>query len=141
MDLSSVPQMVARHVSGEVPGQSRAEREKESLRRVGKTLFAGIVMLAIGMAVLAFEKQSPVLRPIGLFAVLLGMLTAAFAVISPMWRTGLASKPKSRTTRELGGSPALLPEQRDFVPLPSVTEPTTKLLGIDRIESGQKPDN
>jgi len=138
MDLSAVPQMVAKHLSGEVPAQSRAERDREALQRMGKTLFAGIVMLVVGMAILALGKGSSVARMAGLFAVLVAMLTAAYAVISPMWKTGFAAKPRSRTTRELGkSSPGFLPEQREPVPVPSVTEPTTKLLGIEVEKSNQ----
>ena len=139
MDLSAVPQLVARHLSGEVPAQSRSERDREALQRVGKTLFAGVIMLAIGMAVLALGKGSTVARTIGLFAVLLGMLTAAYAVISPMWSAGSVAKPKRRTTRELvNASPGFLPEQREPVPAPSVTEPTTKLLEINAAKSDPK---
>jgi hypothetical protein len=135
MDMSGVQQIVTRHLSGEVPAQSPGQRDRAALQQMGKTLFAGLIMLAIGMAILAFGKNGSIARTVGVIAVLIAMLITAYAVISPMWKTGSAFKPKSRTTRELdNSSPGFLPEQRDPVPMPSVTEPTTQLLEIENAE-------
>ncbi|HZS44897.1 MAG TPA: zinc ribbon domain-containing protein [Blastocatellia bacterium] len=137
MTLDWVSRFLTQYRSSQ-PVQTRAQRDRQIAGQMAKTLFSGVVMLVAGMALLAVGKDGA-LHWLGLTAVLFAVLTAAYAVISPMWKAGAGRDAEVRATNEL---PALnresftfLPERREPVPVPSVTEPTTELLPVGGVNA------
>ena len=131
MTMTEVSQLLNQHLSTVKSRRIKPQRDQELLRRMGKIMFAGISMFIIGLAMLGFNKTGPV-GMFGLVVTLLGTLVMAYSVISPLWQAGVAPKISAATTKELNESAIFLPEQRNPVPMPSVTESTTRRLEIGK---------
>lgn len=118
----------------------KAEREKLALRRMVSWMMWGMLILLIGVVVIVINKTfnlDPLIKLVGTFITLGGVSVTMYGLLDTM--RGGTGRPKSGaidmgshtinseetvkadTTRELGGR---LP-----VPLPSVTERTTQLIG------------
>jgi hypothetical protein len=117
----------------------KAEREKVALRRMVSWMMWGMLILLIGVVVIVINKTfnlDPLVKLIGTFITLGGVSVTMYGLLDTM--RGGKGRPKSLTndvgiaadseqsvkadtTRELEGR---LP-----VPLPSVTERTTQLIG------------
>ena len=103
----------------------KAEREKLALRRMVSWMMWGMLILLIGVVVIVINKTfslDPLIKLVGTFITLGGVSVTMYGLLDTM--RGGKGRPKSvkaDTTRELGGR---LP-----VPLPSVTERTTQLIG------------
>jgi hypothetical protein len=118
----------------------KAEREKLALRRMVSWMMWGMLILLIGVVVIVINKTfnlDPLVKLIGTFITLGGVSVTMYGLLDTM--RGGKGRPKSEanevgsyptdseksvkadTTRELEGR---LP-----VPLPSVTERTTQLIG------------
>jgi hypothetical protein len=118
----------------------KAEREKLALRRMVSWMMWGMLILLIGVVVIVINKTfnlDPLVKLIGTFITLGGVSVTMYGLLDTM--RGGKGRPKSGaidmgvtpstrkkavkadTTREL--------EARLPVPLPSVTERTTQLIG------------
>ena len=121
----------------------RAEREKLALHRMVSWMMWGMLILLIGVVVIVINKTfnlDPLVKLLGTFITLGGVSVTMYGLLDTM--RGGKGRPKSGaidvginntdtgevvkadTTREL--------EARLPVPLPSVTERTTQLIGNER---------
>ena len=118
---------------GEVAKLDRAQREALVVRQMFRWISWGIIVLGLGVLMLVVDKSFDVgkaFKFVCTLVMLAGIGIATYGVISTMMKGGAATlkaaEPKqdelrTPTTRELeGGAP---------MPVPSVTERTTELIG------------
>jgi hypothetical protein len=129
MKLNSVVRAVNEHLGG--GGELPAERpsERVMVARLGRSLFYGVVVMFIGVAISVVGKENSTVKTIGVLTALLGVFLMMYAVISPMMRVGMI--PRSSKKKELPEQAPQLElkpgddfEAADIVA--SVTEGTTK---------------
>ena len=128
----------------------KAEREKLALRRMVSWMMWGMLILLIGVVVIVINKTfnlDPLVKLIGTFLTLGGVSVTMYGLLDTMrggkgrpksgaidggsYTVNLEESGQADTTRELEGR---LP-----VPLPSVTERTTQLIG-DKSKSNTSSD-
>jgi len=140
-NLEPVSKLIVNNPNAHQLKLDKAERERLALRRMVSWMMWGMLILLIGAALIAVSKQlqlDPLVRLIGTFLTMGGVSVAMYGLLDTL--RGGKGRPKSEanevgsysteseksikaadTTRELEGR---LP-----VPLPSVTERTTQLIG------------
>jgi hypothetical protein len=142
-NLEPVSKLIVNNPAADQLKLEKAEREKLALRRMVSWMMWGMLILLIGVVVIVINKTfnlDPWVKLIGTFITLGGVSVAMYGLLDTM--RGGKGRPKSGaidvgshptdseesvkadTTRELEGR---LP-----VPLPSVTERTTQLIGNER---------
>jgi hypothetical protein len=139
-NLEPVSKLIVNNPDADQLKLEKAEREKLALRRMVSWMMWGMLILLIGVVVIVINKQlqlDPLVKLIGTFLTLGGVSVTMYGLLDTM--RGGKGRPKSGaidigshttdseksvkadTTREL--------EARLPVPLPSVTERTTQLIG------------
>jgi len=139
-NLEPVSKLILNNPDADQLKLEKAEREKVALRRMVSWMMWGMLILLIGVVVIVINKTfnlDPLVKLIGTFITLGGVSVAMYGLLDTM--RGGKGRPKSAaidvgshtinseesvkadTTRELEGR---LP-----IPLPSVTERTTQLIG------------
>jgi hypothetical protein len=142
-NLEPVSKLILNNPDADQLKLEKAEREKLALRRMVSWMMWGMLILLIGVVVIVINKTfnlDPLVKLIGTFITLGGVSVAMYGLLDTM--RGGKARPKSGaidvgspnadteksakadTTRELEGR---LP-----LPLPSVTERTTQLIGAER---------
>jgi hypothetical protein len=142
-NLEPVSKLIVNNPDAHQLKLEKAEREKLALRRMVSWMMWGMLILLIGVVVIVINKTfnlDPLVKLIGTFITLGGVSVTMYGLLDTM--RGGKGRPKSGaidvginnpdteegvradTTRELEGR---LP-----VPLPSVTERTTQLIGAER---------
>jgi hypothetical protein len=138
-NLEPVSRLVSGNLNAEELKLERAEREKLALRRMVSWMGRGMLILLMGVVLMVINKQFHLHQLVGLlstFIILAGVSVAMYGLMDAM-RGGRdrskskaienadpdtpANNLKADTTREL--------EERMPIPLPSVTERTTQLIG------------
>jgi len=128
----------------------KAEREKLALRRMVSWMMWGMLILLIGVVVIVINKTfnlDPLVKLIGTFITLGGVSVTMYGLLDTM--RGGKGRPKSGAI-DIGSQPLNLEESvkadttrelegRLPVPLPSVTERTTQLIG-DKSKSNTSSD-
>jgi hypothetical protein len=144
-NLEPVSKLIVNNPDADQLKLEKAEREKLALRRMVSWMMWGMLILLIGVVLIVINKQfqlDPLVKLLGTFLTLGGVSVTMYGLLDAM--RGGKGRPKSGaidvgshnidteegfkadTTREL--------EARLPVPLPSVTERTTQLIG-DRTKS------
>ena len=133
-NLEPVSKLVAGDGAIEPVAPDKSESERLLVRRMFRWLSWGCLVLLIGVVLLVLSKRGlpPIFHLLASFFLLGGLTIATYGVLSSIIKgTYLPKASKSpeqisqdRTTKELpeGGIP---------VPVPSVTERTTQLIGED----------
>lgn len=142
-NLEPVSKLIVNNPGADQLKVEKAERDKLALRRMVSWMMWGMLILLIGVVVIVINKTfnlDPLVKLIGTIITLGGVSVTMYGLLDTM--RGGKGRPKSGaidvginhidteegvkadTTRELEGR---LP-----VPLPSVTERTTQLIGVDR---------
>ena len=132
--------MAANSSTDEEPKLSKLERDKLLMRHMVKWMMRGMLIMLIGIILIVVNKQLKVDQLVGLLGTLLtlaGVSVTMYGLLDTM-RGGGLKKQKTKalsaateneneqatsTTRELEG--------RSPIPLDSVTERTTQLIGVD----------
>jgi hypothetical protein len=137
MNLEPVSKAIATHLAqgGLDAPPAEAEGERRDLRRMTNGLILGVAVILVGALVLADARLfmlRPWLKMLGTFLTCLGVFVSLLAVLSPLRSAGrrrgatLPDKPEgARTTGRLL-------HESTIEPVPSVTERTTDLLGVER---------
>lgn len=142
-NLEPVSKLIVNSPAADELKLEKAERDRIALRRMVSWMMWGMLILLIGVVVIVINKQftlDPLVKLIGTFLTLGGVSVAMYGLLDTMRggkarpkslasdvgsdRLNAAESVKADTTRELEGR---LP-----VPLPSVTERTTQLIGDQR---------
>jgi len=143
-NLEPVSKLILRGTGDEADSKlDKTERDKLIVRRMVSWMMWGILIMMIGFAFVVVDKQFKVDQLVGLVGALLvlgGVSVTTYGVLDAL-RGGLKTrKPKAipaapqneaepaPTTKELEG--------RTPIPLASVTERTTQLIGVDPDEQG-----
>ena len=121
--------------------QEKSEHERRLVRRMFRWLSIGCLVLLLGVILVIFNKgfiHEPMFQSIASLLILGGVAVAFYGVVSSIMRgTYLPDKTsnspqrlsENRTTNEL-------PDARIPLPMPSVTERTTQLIGEDKPPNG-----
>ena len=130
MKLNSVVKAVNEHLGGGPGLPAERPSERAMVARLGRSLFYGVVVMFIGVAISVVGKENSSVKTIGVLTALLGVFLMMYAVISPMMRAGtLPRRAKKKDLPEQAPQLELEPGD-DFEPaaavVASVTEGTTK---------------
>ena len=139
-NLEPVGKLMAGNGSEDDPQVSKLERDKLLMRHMVKWMMRGMLIMLVGIILIVVNKQLKVDQLVGLLGTLLtlaGVSVTMYGLLDTMRGGGLKKgTPKALdapgeseteqatpTTRELEG--------RSPVPIGSVTERTTALIGVD----------
>ena len=135
MNLAPVAQAVAAHLShGGAPAAAAAaarEAERRGTRRLARGLFTGVFVFLLGL-LMGFLPGVP-FKAVGAMITLLGVVFSLVTVLSSMRADATTEAPPAPPPLEDVPAPEtgrLLDENR-IEPVPSITERTTELLGIE----------
>jgi hypothetical protein len=134
--LEPVSKLIVGSAIHDDEADERSKRQQASLQRMYRCMMWGGAILALGVLLLVTGKAIELPKIVGLLATLLvigGTVTATYGVLAAM-RDGTLGSPRlpaaksglnqASTTRQLSG-------RNMPVPVPSVTERTTTLIGDD----------
>ena len=137
MSLDRVGQLVAQHSGKPIETHeklTKAELEQALVRKMFTSLKWGSIILLIGVAMLVVDKNFAIgkwLHLLSMFFMLSGIVVAGTGLFDAMMKGASLSGAKS--TKQVGGgtetrsvSTAPIPQE-----LPSVTERTTQLIGVE----------
>jgi len=129
MKLNSVVKAVNEHLGGGGEISTEKTSERAMVARLGRSLFYGVIVLFIGVAISVVGKENSTIKTLGVLTALLGVFLMMYAVISPMMRAGAASRPAKKKDLPEEKPQLELESAEDFEPVgvvASVTEGTTK---------------
>ena len=113
----------------------RVENDRTILRRMYRWMMWGFLVMLIGVVLLVSGKAFDLpkfLGPLSSFLLIGGAATAGYGLLAAL-RDGISSPkklPRAPGNKELPPPPTTeLPEQPVPIPIPSVTERTTQLIG------------
>ena len=134
MNLEPVSQALAAHLSDGGAAAARAARgaERRSVRRMTTGLLAGVYVVLFGVLLIAFLPGRG-FKFLGVVAAFIGIVAALVAVLFPLRSMGGAAAghaPPARLPEGAAPTGRLLHENR-VEPVPSVTDHTTELLGVE----------
>lgn len=142
MNLDSVARAVAEHLdAGQGPESGEPEEkgsDERAVRNAIYLIFTGFIIVFIGAALAILGKQiSPWVKMTGallaLFGILVSICSAMYAATREGKKAPRPASPKREPKREMEESSAgELPPGDDFVPVPSVTESTTRNLDTSK---------
>jgi len=137
MNLESVGKLVARHTSSPEEAQrriDRAQRDREIVRRMFNWMTFGLIVMGLGCVMLVLNKTFDIGKIFKLFSTLTTLGGVAIAM------GGLMSGMKRGTELSGGRAPRQVAETQTAKSLPtnpfpdalpSVTERTTQLIGVE----------
>jgi hypothetical protein len=136
MNLESVSKAMTAHLAqgGTESPPVHRDGERRELRRVATGLATGISVMLIGVLLLSIAKLfglSPSYRLFGIIGVLLGTFISMMAVLLPLRLAGRPRRTPSPGALEGPRSTGRLLHESTLEPVPSVTERTTDLLGVE----------
>ena len=133
MNLEPVARALAAHLSpgGAALASAAREAERRVMRHRIRGLAAGVVTILFGLLLLSLLPGKG-FQILGVAAALMGLVTAIMCIISPMRTAYNAAGEYAPPAPDTAAPPTgrLLHEQT-FEPVPSVTERTTDLLGVE----------
>lgn len=145
MNLESVGNLVARHSASPAAVQlriDRREREQAAVRMMFNWMTWGFLILGIGVAMIVINKNFDIgnwFATLSSFIALGGMGVAVAGVFKAM-RQG-TSLPARQTSGELGSREKKSVPTNPIPPaLPSVTEQTTQLIGVNEAPTNKMMD-
>ena len=137
MSLEAVGKLVAQHSSSPAEVQKKLDRtelEREMVRYMFNWIMWGMIILGIGAAMIVVKKQFDLGKWFGLlssFLILGGAGVAAVGVINAIRRSlGISASPSNKS----------LPTSPLPTALPSVTERTTQLIGVEDTPTNKMMD-
>ena len=137
MSLERVGQLVAQHAGKPTDTQeklTKAELEQALLRKMFTALKWGMIILLIGVAMLVVNKNFAIgkwLNLLSVFFMLSGIVVAGAGMFDAMIKG--ASLSGAKLPKQVTGEPDTQSLPTNPIPqeLPSVTERTTQLIGVD----------
>jgi hypothetical protein len=136
MNLTLVSKALATHLAQGGLAQPPAEGESErlDLRRMTNGLILGVALILLG-ALLLTDAKLFMLRPwiklLGMFVTCLGVFVSLLAVLLPLRSAGRRRDPTLPAALEGARPTGRLLGESTIEPVPSVTERTTDLLGVE----------
>jgi hypothetical protein len=147
MNLESVGKLVAQHSATPAAMQTktqRAELEQTIVRKMVNSIFWGMIILGIGVAMLVVNQTFDIGKWFSLLSVLFmfGGIGVATAGVLNSIRQG-AGISGARSSTQLNGAVGTksLPTTRIPEALPSVTEQTTQLIGGSESKNKMRDTN
>ena len=145
MNLESVGKLVARHTDSPAAVQrriDRAEREQAAVRTMFSWMTLGAIILGIGVAMIVINKNFDIgkwFATLSSLIALSGTAVGAAGLFKAM-RQG-TSLPARQTSGELSAPEKKSVPTNPIPPeLPSVTEQTTQLIGVDEAPTNKMMD-
>jgi hypothetical protein len=135
MNLEPVSRALAAHLAHGGAAAARAARsaKRRALRRMTTGLFVGVLITLLGVLLMAVMPGKG-FKLIGVVTALVGLVAALIAVLSPLRSAGGDEEeeeaPAPSAFEDAPTTGRLLHEQT-VEPVPSVTERTTELLGVE----------
>lgn len=146
MSLETVGQLVAQHAGKPTETQeklTKAELEQALLRKMVTCLKWGSIIIGLGVFLLVVNKTLTISTYINLlsaFLMLSGLAVAGAGLFDAMMKGASLSGAKS-TKQVAGGTDAKsLPTNPNLAELPSVTERTTQLIGVEEAKTNKMMD-
>jgi hypothetical protein len=142
-DLAPISKLLVQQADSDEPEVGKSDQEKLIVRRMFKVMGLGLLIILLGVVLLTAKKGFELDKIVQLMATLFLLVGTAMAGYSIFGAVRQMTTPagKKSATRKLGhvGEAHItkeLAEGRFPVPVPSVTERTTQLIGKN-VESGR----
>lgn len=145
MSLETVEKLVAQHTSSPAAVQKKlqkAEAEKAIVRSMFNWMIWGMLIMGIGVVMIVINKSFPIgnwFRLLSSLLVLGGMGVTCGGALSAIKRGALSTRPPAN---QLSGPPDTksLPTSPTPAELPSITERTTQLIGVEEAPTTKMMD-
>ena len=136
-NLEPVGRLVAGDPAIESVGPDKSEAERLLVRRMFRWLSAGCIVMLVGVILFIINKSfvhAGIFHALASLMLMGGLVVAAYGLFSTMIKGTYLPGKTSKGPRQLSQDHATkeLPEERIPIPLPSVTERTTQLIGKDK---------
>jgi len=150
-NLEPVSRLLSVNLDAEELKLERAQREKQALRRMVNWMMRGMLILLIGVVLLVTTRQfqlPQIVHLLSTFIALAGVSVVMYGLLDTM--RGGRGRPKSKAIENAEPNPAANNvkadttrelEERLPVPLPSVTERTTQLIGDSGTRASGVPES
>ena len=136
MNLEPVSRALAAHLSlgGAAAAKAARAAERRALRRMTNGLITGVIVTLFGVLLMAVMPGKG-FKVIGVAAALIGLVAALIAVLSPL-RSAKDDDEEAPALSALGGAvpTGRLLHEQTVEPVPTITERTTELLGVEAEE-------
>jgi hypothetical protein len=136
MNLEPVSKALSAHLAqgGEESPPAEDNKRRRDLRRMTNGLITGVAIILIGVLLLSIAKQfslRPSYKLLGIITMLAGMFVSFLAIVLPLRSAGQSGRPSTSDELEGARTTGRLLNENTIEPVPSITERTTDLLGVE----------